>query len=484
MRRIAIGIAVAWVVLRWFLPATWFVFDDAFFYFGIARNVAHGLGSTFDGVHPTNGYHPLWLALCTLPHLIGLDDDVAVKVDLAIGVLLLLGAVLLVLRIFERRDVGALPKALVLLAMFSPFGITMFANGLESSCSVLFLAALLERLDADGSDLQIALLACGAFLARTDAVFLLPWLGAWTFFKRGTKRAVRVVGPPLAVVAVYMVTNKVVFGAATQVSGDLKRVTPNGMAIVLTIALLGAPFLFLRQKPEGWLQKTPAFVGRTFPMLGFACTVLAYYQGFQRYQQLWYFVGPILFGVVLLAHMVADADAAGKRIAARAVIVVVGLGVIANVIDVVRPGRFAMNDAQREAGVWVRDNLPKDAVLGSWDSGAIGYYAHHTVINLDGEANSVAYARALRAGRSAEWAKDERIDYVVNNHDASEGEKGMQLLAASFLGDARLENATLVRAWPFTYRGATNRHAGGSHEMAVMLLALDPAANERARLRR
>ena len=35
--------------------------DDAFYYQRIAANVASGNGSTFDGEHSTNGYHPLWL---------------------------------------------------------------------------------------------------------------------------------------------------------------------------------------------------------------------------------------------------------------------------------------------------------------------------------------------------------------------------------------------------------------------------------------
>lgn len=39
--------------------------DDAFYYFQIARHLARGHGSTFDGIHLTNGYHPLWLLLCT-----------------------------------------------------------------------------------------------------------------------------------------------------------------------------------------------------------------------------------------------------------------------------------------------------------------------------------------------------------------------------------------------------------------------------------
>src|SRR5262245_43592728 len=37
-----------------------FVPDDAFYYFNTARNFSHTGFSSFDGIHFTNGYHPLW----------------------------------------------------------------------------------------------------------------------------------------------------------------------------------------------------------------------------------------------------------------------------------------------------------------------------------------------------------------------------------------------------------------------------------------
>src|SRR5687767_1647539 len=40
-------------------------FDDSFFYIKIAYNISAGFGSTFDTIHPTNGYHPLYLFLLT-----------------------------------------------------------------------------------------------------------------------------------------------------------------------------------------------------------------------------------------------------------------------------------------------------------------------------------------------------------------------------------------------------------------------------------
>jgi len=41
-----------------------FIVDDGYFYAQIARNIALSNGSTFNGVMPTNGYHPLWMLFC------------------------------------------------------------------------------------------------------------------------------------------------------------------------------------------------------------------------------------------------------------------------------------------------------------------------------------------------------------------------------------------------------------------------------------
>src|SRR5882762_8278750 len=38
--------------------------DDSYFYLQVAWNFARGMGSTFNTLMPTNGYHPLWMLLC------------------------------------------------------------------------------------------------------------------------------------------------------------------------------------------------------------------------------------------------------------------------------------------------------------------------------------------------------------------------------------------------------------------------------------
>src|SRR5579871_74863 len=67
-RAIGLGLAAFSLgIVVWLLAAGIQVTDeDGFYYFKIAQHVARGEGSTFDGLHPTNGYHPLWL-LCLVP---------------------------------------------------------------------------------------------------------------------------------------------------------------------------------------------------------------------------------------------------------------------------------------------------------------------------------------------------------------------------------------------------------------------------------
>src|SRR4029078_494689 len=50
-------------------------FDDSFYYFQVARNVAGAAGLTFAGLHGTSGFHPLWLMM-QVPLFLLLPGDV------------------------------------------------------------------------------------------------------------------------------------------------------------------------------------------------------------------------------------------------------------------------------------------------------------------------------------------------------------------------------------------------------------------------
>ena len=59
----AVVILLIVVVVSIFLLISTFgvqLVDDGYYYLEIARNIAGGNGFTFDGLNPTNGFHPLW----------------------------------------------------------------------------------------------------------------------------------------------------------------------------------------------------------------------------------------------------------------------------------------------------------------------------------------------------------------------------------------------------------------------------------------
>src|SRR5205823_7710580 len=72
-------------------PVPWLlgiVPDDAFYYFQIARHLARGDGSTFDGVHAASGYHPGWMALLVPVSMVLRGPDAFLRGALAMQFLL------------------------------------------------------------------------------------------------------------------------------------------------------------------------------------------------------------------------------------------------------------------------------------------------------------------------------------------------------------------------------------------------------------
>jgi len=76
--------------------------DDAYYYFKVARNVVAGQGATFDGIHPTNGYHPLWMGMLVPVAGVVKDPLLFVRVALGLGVALSLLSAILLHRLVER----------------------------------------------------------------------------------------------------------------------------------------------------------------------------------------------------------------------------------------------------------------------------------------------------------------------------------------------------------------------------------------------
>jgi len=173
------------------------IFDaDAYYYFTVARNIASGAGSTYDGVTVTTGYHPLWLGITTVVHYIFTDVASfhyaihALLTGLFIAGHYLLMRVAIILGINFRAFM--LASLLILVLNFA-----VFQSGLENTLLFFFLSLFLwqqfhEWRSNRASVVANSLVLLLAYFARLDVIFLvalyLPW-HLWKYWLSGQRVA-------------------------------------------------------------------------------------------------------------------------------------------------------------------------------------------------------------------------------------------------------------------------------------------------------
>jgi hypothetical protein len=207
-----------------------FVPDDAFYYLQVARQIVVGNGSTFDGIYPANGYHPLWMFLLLPLAALPLDSELHLRAAALLGVTLnFIGAVFLfaflkrLAHSFVLALVGASLYFLNLPAIFSS------VNVLETSLSSLLLVILLLLCHAQILRPSVSwFVGAGAvlgmfFLARTDNTFFIIAFAFVIFYRADTPgRVVNVLATTITasmLIAPWILWNWVEFGSPVQTSG-------------------------------------------------------------------------------------------------------------------------------------------------------------------------------------------------------------------------------------------------------------------------
>jgi hypothetical protein len=224
------------------------VADDAFYYFTIARNLAAGHGATFDGLAPTNGFHPLWLLMLTpvfaLAGALRAGSWTAVHLALSLCALLDLASGALLWRLLRRLGSPRGAHAAAAAWFLSPVTVLLSLRGLESALSVALFAAWLQVVAwafEDGAPparrgVSVGVVTGLAFLARTDNGPLLGFalalvtLGAWLAERGAWRRLLAsfvAAGATAALLALpWFLWNLVTFGTPWQVSGAAKLANP------------------------------------------------------------------------------------------------------------------------------------------------------------------------------------------------------------------------------------------------------------------
>ena len=421
--------------------------DDAYYYLRVAANIAHGAGSTFGNLVPTNGYHPLWQIALVPVFWTVRAPDAAIPAVFAIASVAWIACVALYRRIGQRCDAEAAFLVggvyLCWLCTFAlPGGAGLVFLGMETTLALpimLWLVALslCHAIFTDAPQPTRTLLIVGAVLtlmclARLDAVFIAgAYIGAFVLVqqKRGWQASVHdgiVMGAPLALTLVaYMAANQILFGAAMPVSGTAKALgAPFANFNPLIASLWGASTLQARTIPLGLV-----FVAAAATVLALAWRKTGDARADAMRQQLaivagvtlagvllhlvylcvgsswpiwaWYGYGRALLGAIIvpLALVVLWRRPIPASLATAAIVGVLVLGSAATIAK-----RLALGGNQ--SSYWVHADadaaklnalLPRNAVVAMGDlAGSLGYRLQRPMVQTEGLVEGPEYLHRLR----------------------------------------------------------------------------------------
>ena len=516
-RKLSITLAVVgvgWLIMlvAW-RPAPFAVsYDDAYYYFTIGRNWAHGHASTFDMIDRTNGYHPLWQLLSVIPYLLGLNGTTAVRALLATQLVLWMGALTLMRRqiataaagwptLADRPKARRLADAAVVVVFavlaINPFLFKMVVNGLESGLvmpvgalliwwSVKFGGRFVSRTNRSQRVTTGVILAV-AFLSRTDAILLIGSVGAWCLLDGGTAkkpvaistriaRTAEVLAGPALTIAAYLLINRTVFGTALQISGTIKRLplTPTRVMVSCVWAAVGLGVMFFTRRTipaRSKARRTRRFLRETGFYGTFCIALVGYYSTLQAVPYLWYFAPLALYGVWFLMLFTVDlvegslAEAIAKDPArdisfagvmpSMIIAVPLAIACVWSFGSFLDPGTRALMVHDAAAGAWIDKNLPPNARIASWDAGVIGYFSDRRVVNLDGVVNSERWQQSLEHGNTAPFLADRHVTFVANHGgDVAGGDPGIDGLIRHFFGTAATQTITVIYRDHYRYSGS------------------------------
>jgi len=390
--------------------------DDAYFYLQIAWNVATGHGSSFDGLHVTNGYHLLWsgllVPLAWSCHVLGLGKLGLVAAATATAIVM---AVLSVWSAFDdpyERMLG--------LTFFVLCGLTME--------SVVLTALLLVAVRALRRELRLTPLSFGVVcalvpLARIDFSFVVPTLALLLGRAEGAASP----RPRLALVAVLgtcaglgiqLGLEQLLFGSWSSVSSayktDLARARGGLALLTLNLGSTGnrlrllalAVLALLAARPAR--DRAPGAARTALLALGVIMAPVVVHLFLSELRD-WYVMASLL-----LALLLASRGGAPLRLrrATCAGLSLMLLGASAAYLvlmrhDMVRTARF-IEEARRVLS-------PTDRIYQVDGSGFTGFLLNATVVNGDGLVNSWDYRRRLRADALQGYLTELGATHVITN---------------------------------------------------------------------
>ena len=402
--------------------------DDSYFYFQVAWNMARGMGSTFNTIMPTNGYHPLWMLICTAVFRVIPSRPEAVHGIAAVIAVMDVLMLVTVARLLRREAAHLWPIAFVLLVPFC------FASqlGTEGALSGLFLALVMLTayrlvLAPDvGRAVAFALVIATAVLSRLDNIFIVAFVSVAVWMAPmeparvavGLRRRLQLMTLPipLALWAGYVGSNWMFFHTVQPISGMLKSHStvdhrlganlPHSALVALAVVIPSFAVL-------AWRRRDLFFRVVELPFaLGVLCHLLyIVFVMSSETRWTWYYTSWMLLGAVLLARAASIAFAGRPRVAMAAC--VLATVVVAAAWYGVSYRKFLKGPETRPPAAFNADvygSLGVRRAIAFDEPGVYAFYSDIEIVPMDGLMGDMAFQHELATKGIQEFVDRAKID--------------------------------------------------------------------------
>jgi len=428
--------------------------DDTYYYLKIAQNITAGKSATFDGIHKTNGFHPLWLLVLTLLSAIpGLGQVGLIRIVLVLQALLFLGSLTLIKKNAKEVFPPLLIATLLMIPMYPRF-FHIFHGGMESGLVIFLLLLILFLLPKIFSEifsskwhlysLLLGALLTALVLTRLDTFFLPAVILSYiliidickhkspTTASLGALLAGSVVVLGLLPFLTWNYTN---FGTIATISSKMKvkwslsGTTNQVLRMVTTypeyfvgfaFAAIGIIIILLSKRYFNQEQRDRFLI----PITLFAISSLLFltfnflFVKWGVFAYTFSFLLPVIVLGTAMPLLILLKELKSKRggmLIMKALFIIAAISTLGTQTYSLSRREMGMTIRIYETAIYARENTPEGAIFAMKDCGVFGYYSQRTTINLDGLVNDFEYQEHLRSGQLEEYIQKNNVDYFVQH---------------------------------------------------------------------
>ena len=436
---ILILIAIALAFLLPFNILLNFAHDDSFFYLKTADNISKGLGSTFDGINITNGYHPLYLILLVviffIPNLLfNPSPEIMYRVVILFHFVLVLYIVIFILKSFfnfyiKENNKQYLISIILLISIL--VGIRDFGVESHLLCIIMAIYFYIKTIEIKSEKIYYyikPILFSLLFLARTDFFLLvIPFLLiSDIIITEKDKRKKLLINYFLFLILTassYYLFNYTYFHRIDTVSGYLTNGFPifhliGNIKYLISkdanifnqfsrlIFCIGAIVSFIiysfsgKKKDNPQLERILIGVG-----IGSLIFIIAHLC-FNNYSlREWYLTFPSMIGAIMLSILISKL----KKNQLLLNILLVIILIVAVYFSKITSNKFLTS---YEYSKKINLTLNKNERVFQMDMcGLTGYFSERSIINGDGLVNSYEYLDVLKNRKLKDYLLENNIKY-------------------------------------------------------------------------